>query len=67
MPGLCVNETDWSLFRTHIIVTKTTSKKCVFKCKFDSTILRSTCVRVKVVHGVNGCTLPLLTSEEIVK
>ena len=26
MPGLCVNESDWSLFRTHIIVTKTTSK-----------------------------------------
>ena len=22
-----------------------------FKCKFDSTILRSTCLRVKVVHG----------------
>ena len=66
MLGLCVNETDWSLFRTHNC-HQDDVKKCVFKCKFDSTILRSTCVRVKVVHGVNGCTLPLLTSEEIVK
>ena len=68
MPGLCVNETDWSLFRTHIIVTKTKSKNAFLNVNLTARYCAARAFGSKLcMELVNGCTLPLLKSDEIVK
>lgn len=42
---------NWLLFRTRRRVVMTTSRPCVLWCKFVSTTLRSTCLKVRGVHG----------------